>query len=113
MLAFGSGVGRAGTVPVDASLPPMARVQVERGLTAPAVPVAPAVARFEPAPLPNEDFAAPRGPGGATGPVLGAGIIRQTQGYRGDGFVQGSAPPQSEQPRRMPLPSITLKVPLN
>ena len=113
LLAFGGGVSRAGTLSVDASLPPIARVQAERALMAPAVPVVPPVPRFEPAPRPNEDFVAPRGPVAAPGPVIGAGLIRQTQGYRGDGFVQGSAPSQSQQPRRMPLPGITLKVPLN
>ncbi len=107
----------AGKAPIDTTLPPMARVQMERslesGTPAAAPPAASGPAQFEPAPLPNQDLIIPRGNEAPSGPVIGAGLFRQTQGYRGDGYVKGSTATQSEQPKRLPLPGILLKVPLN
>ncbi len=106
-----TGSALAGPQTIDMSLPPIARAQAERtALSATATPDAP---RFEPAPLPNQDLVVPHGHEPPPGPALGAGLFRQTSVYRGDGYVQGSTPTQSEQPKRLPLPGLLLKVPLN
>jgi hypothetical protein len=121
MMVLFSASALAGTSPIDTSLPPLARVQAERtsqtaasSSTAPHLTTtAPARPDFEPAPLPNQDLVIPRGSPAPSGPALGAGLFRQAPGYRGDGYTQGSAAAQSEQPKRLPLPGLVLKVPLN
>ncbi len=72
----------------------------------------PPVNRFEPAPIPNQDILAPR-IAAASGAVVGPGLFQQKAAFRGDGYVQGSTPQLTQEPRRMPLPGISLKVPLN
>ena len=70
------------------------------------------IGRFEPAPTPNQNVLAPRGEL-ATGPVLEPSMFLQKATYRGDGYTLGSSQQVTQEPRRMPLPGINLKVPLN
>jgi hypothetical protein len=106
-----TGAALAGSQTIDMTVPPIARAQAER--IAVSTTTTPDVPRFEPAPLPNQDLVAPHGREAPPGPAIGAGLFRQKSGYRGDGYVQGSTPSQTEQPKRLPLPGIMLTVPLN
>ena len=92
----------------DLSLPPLSRMTAER--TATATP--PVIGRFEPAPTPNQNVLAPRGEV-VTGPILEPSMFLQKATYRGDGYTLGSSQQVTQEPRRMPLPGINLKVPLN
>ena len=64
------------------------------------------------APMPNQDASAPRVAESQGPEVSPAFIGGKTTGTRGDGFVPGSTPQVVQQPKKMPLPGISLKVPL-
>lgn len=65
------------------------------------------------APMPNQDVFIPRIVG-STGPVVAPSMLGgKSNTYRGEGFMSGSTPQATQQPRRMPMPGISLKVPLN
>lgn len=72
----------------------------------------PGVGRFEPAPTPNQNVTAPRPPA-VTGTVVSPTMFRPASTYRGDGYTHGSSQQVTQEPRRMPLPGISLTVPLN
>ena len=64
------------------------------------------------APMPNQDASAPR-IAEAQGPEVAPAMIGgKTTSFRGDGFMPGSTPQTAQQPKKMPLPGISLKVPL-
>lgn len=68
---------------------------------------------FALAPMPNQDAFAPRAvetQGAEVSPSLVGG--RAPASYRGEGFMKGSTPQVTQQPKRMPMPGISLKVPL-
>ncbi len=64
------------------------------------------------APMPNQDAYAPR-IAEPQGPEVSPSILGgKSNSYRGEGFVSGSTPQVTQQPRRMPMPGISLKMPL-
>jgi hypothetical protein len=67
---------------------------------------------YDVAPMPNQDVFAPK-IAGTQGPEVAPSLLGgKSNGYRGDGFVPGSTPQVQQQPKKMPLPGISLKVPL-
>lgn len=78
-------------------------------LTASAMPSA--QNRFAAAPMPNKEVFAPRVVA-TPGAVVGPGLFRASGGYRGDGFTPDSSQQTAQQAKRMPVPGISLKVPL-
>ena len=98
----------AGAAGPEVALPPMARAQTERT----ALTSAQTAGRLEPAPTPNKDLFAPRG-AAPSGPVLSPSMFRQAETFRGDGYTPGSAQSASQETKHMPLPGLSLKVPLN
>jgi hypothetical protein len=67
---------------------------------------------FAAAPMPNQDASAPRIANSKGAEVSPAMLGAKTNVYRGDGFMPGSSPLVAQQPKRMPMPGISLKVPL-
>lgn len=68
---------------------------------------------FALAPMPNQGASAPRiveSQGAEVSPSVVGG--RPASTFRGDGFMTGSTPQATQQPKRMPMPGISLKVPL-
>lgn len=63
------------------------------------------------APMPDQNAVAPRS-ADAPGPAFAPGIFQSKGGYRGDGFTPGSSPQIAQQPKHLPLPGISMKVPL-
>ena len=64
------------------------------------------------APMPNQDASAPRIVE-SQGPEVAPSMLgSKTTSFRGDGFISGSTPQVAQQPKKMPLPGISLKVPL-
>lgn len=64
------------------------------------------------APMPNQDAAAPR-MAESQGPEVSPSMLGgNSTSFRGDGFISGSTPQVAQQPKKMPLPGISLKVPL-
>jgi hypothetical protein len=64
------------------------------------------------APMPNQDAFAPR-VAESKGPEVAPSLLGgKSNSYRGEGFVSGSTPQVTQQPKRMPMPGISLKVPL-
>jgi len=94
----------------EPTLPPVARAQAER--TAMLTTRTATPGNFEPAPTPNQDILSPRGIV-STGVEVGPSMFSPKSFYRGDGYTQGSSQQVLQEPRRMPLPGISLKVPLN
>jgi hypothetical protein len=100
----------------ESSLPPLARAQAERIAAAQALQASqtpPSESRFDPAPIPNQDLAAPRSRTVSSGPVFGPHLFRQEATYRGDGYIVGSTEQTTQAPRHLPLPGIGMKMPLN
>lgn len=77
-------------------------------------PAAPASApEYLAAPTPNADLSAPRD-GGAARPGLQPSMYPQRDLNSGDGYTPGSIAPNLQQnTRRIPIPGINLKLPLN
>ncbi len=66
---------------------------------------------FVAAPTPNQEASAPPVVV-KKGAEISPSIFSNKQGYRGDGYMAGSSPQIAQQPKRMSLPGINLKVPL-
>ena len=62
------------------------------------------------APVPNPDAVVPRGPSD-TAAAIGPGLF-QNKSISSDGFTPNSSQEISQQPKHIPLPGISLKVPL-
>ncbi len=115
--------GQAQAASPTTDLPPLARVQTERAAFAAAygrdlslnspAPTKAEPSGFAPAPTPNWDINAPHLASSSGGAVVGPGLFQQRNTYRGEGFTEGSSPQVTQQPRHMPIPGISLKVPLN
>lgn len=67
---------------------------------------------YEAAPTPNIDIQPPR-PETSRGAVIVPSFGTLRAAPRGDGYTPGSAPQPTQQPRRMSLPGVSLKLPLN
>jgi hypothetical protein len=118
VLVLGCGRARAESDAETRRPQPVARAQMDRAQMDRATPPLPArlptqTALFEPAPLPNQDLLPPASSVAKQHAELGPGLLRRKIGYQGDGYVPGSGATQTDEPRHMPLPGITLKVPLN
>jgi hypothetical protein len=76
------------------------------------LPRKPVTGGYALAPMPNQDTYAPRIVE-QQGPEVSPSILGgKSNSYRGEGFVSGSTPQVTQQPRRMPLPGISVKMPL-
>lgn len=72
----------------------------------------PLASGFDVAPTPNQNSFAPRAVE-SLGPEVSPSVLGgKLNTYRGEGFVSGSTPQGMQQPKRMPMPGISLKVPL-
>ncbi len=67
--------------------------------------------RFVAAPMPDQNASAPR-QASPTGPAFGPGLFQHKAFYRGDGFTPDSSPQIAQQSKHLPLPGISMKVPL-
>jgi hypothetical protein len=65
---------------------------------------------FEPAPTPNRDVSAPRGPVN-TGPSFGPTLFTTKNQYRGDGFAPGSTAQGEQEKRIKPGAGFSLRMP--
>ena len=102
----------AAPLSADNILPPMARVQSEQVSAAQPASVAHSASGYEVAPTPNVDLLPPRGETSrGTAIVPNFGTLRGAS--RGDGYTPGSAAHSTQERRRMSLPGVSLKVPLN
>ncbi len=67
---------------------------------------------YDIAPMPNQNSSAPRVVESTSPEVSPSMLGGKSNSYRGEGFVSGSSPQGIQQPKRMPMPGISLKVPL-
>jgi hypothetical protein len=113
VLVLGCGGARAESDAETRRPQPVARAQMDRATSPVPARLPTQTALFEPAPLPNQDLLPPASSVAEQHAELGPGLLRRKMGYQGDGYVPGSGATQTDEPRHMPLPGITLKVPLN
>lgn len=91
---------------------PLRRAEPNLGTAGDVSATAPAK-QYDVAPIPNMDIATPRGVVVAKGASVRPGVFSTSSTYRGEGFIPGSTPQGPQQAKRMPMPGISLKVPLN
>lgn len=101
----------AASPPPSVNLTPPTQPVLPRGpFTVTPAPAAPP--RFEPAPTPNLDLAAPTGPRQSGQQEITPGFYRPSQQYRGDGFSPGSTAQGDQEKNVRPGVGFKLRMPL-
>ena len=105
-------VGSAAAEPPNENAPVHLKAQVSAPAVRPGKP--PADGRvFEPEPTPNQELTAPHGPFEPAHTAWSPTMMHQQETYRGEGYVPGSTAQITQESRRLSLPGINLRVPLN
>jgi len=68
--------------------------------------------RFRPAPVPDQDAAAPSGPRAGNDAQIGPGFFTRRNQYRGEGYSAGSSSQIQQDRRAQPGAGVNLRVPL-
>ena len=89
-------------------------------MTAPSFSIEPSPARrapattpgFTPAPVPNQDVAAPSGPRAGKDAAIAPSFFTRRDQYRGEGYSAGSSSQVQQERRVQPGAGVNLRVPL-